>query len=110
MHNAVVVATGEAYQIDEYEPGKFLVRIPMETVIDGVEYAGSTTSAREPASRRLLGQSDAHRGSDSVPVGRSSGIRGKARSQHCRGGRAFSLPSTLRMGAPRHSMPKEGEQ
>jgi hypothetical protein len=49
--NAVVIATGEQYGYEEYEPGKFHVRIPIETIIDGVEYAASASSTKELTSR-----------------------------------------------------------
>jgi hypothetical protein len=49
--NAVVIATGEEYEYEEYDPGKFHVRIPIETIIDGVEYAASASSTKELTSR-----------------------------------------------------------
>jgi hypothetical protein len=47
----VVIATGKQYEYEEYEPGKFHVRIPIETIIDGVEYAASASSVKELTSR-----------------------------------------------------------
>jgi hypothetical protein len=50
-HNAVVIATGEEYACVEYEPGKFHVHIPIETIIDGVEYAATASSTKELTAR-----------------------------------------------------------
>lgn len=47
VHNAVVIATGESYEYYEYEPGKIHILIPIETVIDGVEYATNTSATKE---------------------------------------------------------------
>ncbi len=47
-HNAIVLATGEEYSFAEYinDAGTHLeIRIPLETVIDGVEYASIPTNA-----------------------------------------------------------------
>jgi hypothetical protein len=45
-HNAVVIATGEVIEYDEYEPGKLHILLPIETVIDGVEYASNSTATK----------------------------------------------------------------
>ncbi len=42
-HNAVVIATGEEYTIDEND----YMHIPIYTVIDGVEYSADPTKAKE---------------------------------------------------------------
>jgi len=47
IHNAVVIATGESYSYETSESGKLYVIIPIETVIDGVEYASSATARKE---------------------------------------------------------------
>jgi len=50
-HNAVVICTGEEYELYEYEPDKFQFLIPIRTVIDGIEYASSSTSTKELTAR-----------------------------------------------------------
>ncbi len=46
-HNAVVLATGEGLEFFEFEPGRLHILIPLDELIDGVEYASSTTSTKE---------------------------------------------------------------
>jgi hypothetical protein len=51
VHNAVVLATGESYEYAEYDVGKYNFLIPISTIVDGVEYASSSTSTKELTSR-----------------------------------------------------------
>lgn len=51
-HNGVVIATGESYSFMERDTGTGLyILIPIETVIDGIEYASRSTSTKELTSR-----------------------------------------------------------
>jgi len=45
-HNGVVLATGEEIGYDEYEPGKLHVTLPIETIVDGIEYASNSTTTK----------------------------------------------------------------
>jgi hypothetical protein len=51
VHNAVVLATGESYEYAEYDVGKYNFLIPISTIVDGVEYASSSTSTKELTAR-----------------------------------------------------------
>jgi hypothetical protein len=51
VHNAAVIASGEEYYFDEYEPGKLHIILPIYTIIDGVEWASSTSSTKELTAR-----------------------------------------------------------
>lgn len=50
-HNAAVIASGEEYYFDEYEPGKVHIILPIYTIIDGIEWASSSTSTKELTKR-----------------------------------------------------------
>ncbi len=45
-HNAVVLARGEEIEYFEYEPGRLHILIPIDQVLDGVEYASNTSSTK----------------------------------------------------------------
>ncbi len=47
VHNAVVIATGESYSFETSDSGSLYMLIPIETVIDGVEYASSATATKQ---------------------------------------------------------------
>ncbi len=47
VHNAVVIATGESYSFETSDTGSLYVIIPIETIVDGVEYASSATARKE---------------------------------------------------------------
>lgn len=47
VHNAIVIATGESYSFETSDTGSLYVIIPIETIIDGVEYASSETARKE---------------------------------------------------------------
>jgi hypothetical protein len=46
-HNGVVIASGEEYSFFEYEEDKIHILLPIHTVIDGVEYAFSSSVQKE---------------------------------------------------------------
>lgn len=50
-HNAVVIATGAEYSYYEYDEGKLYVLIPIETIIDGIEYASRSSVTKELTAR-----------------------------------------------------------
>ena len=45
-HNGVVLGTGEGIIYDEYEPGKLHILIPLDELVDGVEYASNSTTTK----------------------------------------------------------------
>jgi hypothetical protein len=47
VHNAVVIANGESYGYETSDTGSLYLLIPIETIIDGVEYASSATASKE---------------------------------------------------------------
>jgi len=47
VHNSIVIATGESYSFETSDTGSLYLIIPIETVIDGVEYASSATARKE---------------------------------------------------------------
>lgn len=49
-HNGVVIATGESYEQQPRETTDYIL-IPIETVLDGVEYATNTTATKELTQR-----------------------------------------------------------
>ncbi len=51
VHNAVVIATGESYSFEATDTGSLYVLIPIETIIDGVEYASTTSATKELTTR-----------------------------------------------------------
>ena len=46
-HNAVVLGTGEGITYDEYEPGKLHILIPLDELVDGIEYASNSSATKE---------------------------------------------------------------
>jgi hypothetical protein len=46
-HNAVVLGTGVGIEYFEHEPGKLQILIPLDELVDGVEYASNSSATKE---------------------------------------------------------------